>query len=426
MAKANTAKREPLFHIVKNGHMPLWKSLLIRAGAIVAAFVFCGILSYFLLDDDPFRLIKFVFTYIGNCISDPSVPFGDMVSGFFSGFIDNLIETAVNMVVIPINYFLTMFSGVFSTPRKLWKAVKDLAVLLCIALAVTPAFKMKFWNVGAEGQVLVGCLASVACVIYLGGVIPEWALLICMLLAAILAGAVWAVIPAIFKAIWNTNETLFTLMMNYIATSLVAYFLLVWVPAGNSSLGELDYGFLPTVKEVANSIVPGLGNAVDNFGYLLLILIVAVITVAMFIYLKYSKHGYEISVVGESQKTANYIGINVKKVIIRTLILSGALCGIAGFLIVSSLDHSITETTVGGQGFTAIIVSWLGKFNPFIMVATSFLITFLNQGGSEVVTQYDVPSPLPSVITGIVLFFIIGCEFFIGYKIKFRSKEGKK
>ena len=378
MAKEKRSVREPLFHIAKRDHMPIWKSLLVRLGAILAAMILCGAICLLVLQENPFE------------------------------------------------FYGSMFSGVFGTPRMMWKAVKDLSVLLCIALAVTPAFKMKFWNIGAEGQVLVGCLASVACIIYLGGSIPEWALLICMFIAAVLAGAIWAAIPAIFKAVWNTNETLFTLMMNYIATSLVAFFLLIWVPSGNSSLGELKYGFLPKISDLVNSVIPNLGTTIDKFGYLFLILIVAAITVAMFIYLKYSKHGYEISVVGESQKTASYIGINVKKVIIRTLILSGALCGVAGFLIVSALDHSITPTTVGGQGFTAIIVSWLGKFNPFVMISTSFLLVFLQQGASEVVSAFDIPVPFPDVVTGIILFFIIGCEFFINYRIIFRKKEVKK
>jgi simple sugar transport system permease protein len=146
----------------------------------------------------------------------------------------------------------------------------------------------------------------------------------------------------------------------------------------------------------------------------------------MFIYLKYSKHGYEISVVGESQKTACYIGVNVKKVIIRTLIVSGAICGLAGFLIVSALDHSVTTASAGGQGFTAIMVSWLAKFNPFIMIATSFLLVFLQQGADQVASNFGISNAFPSVITGIILFFVIGCEFFINYRLIFRAKGAKK
>lgn len=426
MAKPTSHVREPLFHIAKRDQMPLWKGLLVRAGAVAIALALCGVLSYFVLDDDPFRIITVIRETFAAYAEDSSMSIVALATKLVVGVLGATIKTLVNVIFIPLNYYKTMISGVFGTSRMLWKMAKDLAVLLCIALAVTPAFKMKFWNIGAEGQVLISCLASVACVIYFGGKIPEWALIICMAAAAMLAGAIWAVIPAIFKAIWNTNETLFTLMMNYVASSLVAYFLIIWVPSGNSSLGQLPYGHLPTIGGILDGVVEGLGGLVDKFGYLLLILIVAALTVSMFIYLKHSKQGYEISVVGESQKTASYIGINVKKVIIRTLIISGALCGIAGFLIVSGLDHSITPTTVGGKGFTAIIVSWLAKFNPFTMIGTSFILVFLQQGSSEVVSAFGVPTPLPDVVTGIILFFIIGCEFFINYRVIFRKKEGKK
>lgn len=359
---ASIKKHEPLFHIVKRDRMPVWQSLLIRLGAIVLGLLFCGLLCNIILDVKPIELYK------------------------------------------------TLYDGVFGTERRIWKMAKDLAVLLCISLAVTPAFKMKFWNIGAEGQVLMSCLAAVACTIYFGGKMPNWALLICMAAAAILAGMVWAVIPAIFKAKWDTNETLFTLMMNYVATQLVAYFLIVWVPSGSSSLGELKFGHMPTIGSGAGS------------RYIILIAVVAIITVFMYIYLNYFKQGYEISVVGESRKTAQYIGINVKKIIIRTLIVSGVLCGIAGFLIVSALDHSVTTDAVGGRGFTAIMVSWLAKFNPLIMVATSFLIVFLQQGVYEFANDYGISTAFQNIIVGIILFFVIGCEFFINYKIMFRGK----
>lgn len=367
MAKQRTEKvHEPLFHIVKRDRMPIWQSLSIRFGAILLGMIFCGLLVYVILGVDPVELYK------------------------------------------------TMWDGVFGTERRIWKMLKDLAVLLCISLAVTPAFKMKFWNIGAEGQVLMSCLASVACVIYFGGKLSNTMLLICMAAAAVLTGAIWAVIPAIFKAKWDTNETLFTLMMNYVATQIVAYFLIVWVPSGSSSLGELKSGHMPTIGT-------GPGSR-----YIILIAVVSLITAFMYVYLNYFKQGYEISVVGESQRTARYIGINVKKIIIRTLIVSGVLCGIAGFLIVSALDHSVTTDAVGGRGFTAIMVSWLAKFNPLIMVATSFLIIFLQQGVYEFATDCGISTAFQNIIVGIILFFVIGCEFFINYKIMFRGKEVAK
>ena len=360
MAKSTTTKtaREPLIHIAKRTDIPFWKAWIIRAIAILAAFLVCGLITFLLVGRNPLDMYK------------------------------------------------SMFTGSFGTSRRIWKLLKDLAILLCISLAVTPAFRMKFWNIGAEGQVLVGCLATTACMFYLGGKIPQWALILLMLITALAAGALWGFIPAVCKAKWKTNETLFTLMMNYVATYLVAYFLLTWTPDGSSTLGRLEYG------------LPAIGN-----DYLLIILVVAVLTAGMYIYLNYTKQGYEISVVGESENTARYIGISVPKVIIRTMAISGAICGLAGFLIVGGLDKTITTESAGGQGFTAIMVSWLAKFDPLVMVLTSFLIIFLDQGAAQVSQDFRISNAFPSIITGIILFFIIGCEFFINYKVIFRSKK---
>ena len=157
--------------------------------------------------------------------------------------------------------------------------------------------------------------------------------------------------------------------------------------------------------------------------YLLVIILVAILTAALYIYQHFTKQGYEISVVGESENTARYIGIGVEKVIIRTMLISGAICGFAGFLIVGGLDHSVTTTCVGGMGFTAIMVSWLAKFNPLIMIGTSALITFLDQGSAQITTDFNIDSAFPSMVVGIVLFFIIGCEFFINYKLKLKNAD---
>ena len=157
------------------------------------------------------------------------------------------------------------------------------------------------------------------------------------------------------------------------------------------------------------------------------ILIVAIMTGFMYIYLTYSKHGYEIAVVGESERTARYVGIKVEKVIIRTMLLSGAVCGIAGLLLVGGTDHTITTTIAGGRGFTAVMVSWLAKFNPLIMILTSFLLVFLSRGAAEISTVFGLNHAFGDILTGIILFFIIGSEFFISYKLSFRKpgKEGK-
>ena len=358
---------EPLIHITKRKSLNWWQSWAIRIGAIIIALILCAII------------------------------------------------TSVTTGLDPAAVYGTMFEGAFGTERKIWILGKEVAILLLISLALTPAFRMKFWNLGGEGQVLIGALVTAACMIYLK-TLPQPLLLLIMLVLALAAGAVWAGIPSFFKARWNTNETLFTLMMNYVAIQLVAYYVIIWeMPKGSGTVGIINQdnmeGWMPVI---------------GDYKYLLNILIVAAVTVAMYVYLKYSKHGYEISVVGESQSTARYVGIKVDRVIIRTLLLSGAICGLAGFLLVAGTDHTITTSLAGGRGFLGVMVAWLAQFNPIGMVLSSFLLGFLERGASEISAIYQLNHSFGDILTGIILFFIIGSEFFINYKLNFRKKARKE
>lgn len=315
----------------------------------------------------------------------------------------------------PIEVFKTLFLGSFGTVRKCWILFQNLAILLCVALALAPAFRMRFWNVGGEGQLLMGALASAACMIKLGETLPGPLLVPVMLITSLLAGGLWALIPAFFKSKWGTNETLFTLMMNYVATQIVAYYVIHWeVPKGSGKIGIIN-------QATEAGWLPQIGSK-----YLLNILIVTVVTILMYIYLKYSKQGYEISVVGESERTARYVGINVEHVMIRTLIISGAICGLAGFLLVSGTDHTITTTIGNGRGFAGVMVAWLGKFNPVKMIFTSFLLVFMDRGASEISTKFGLNHAFGDMLTGIIIFFIIGSEFFIRYKISFSHIQDPK
>ncbi len=359
----------PKFHISKRKAMAWYGRLGIRAAAIVLALIACAIVTTAL--------------------------------------------TGLN----PLAVYKTMIYGAFGTPRKTWILLQNIAILLCVSLAVTPAFKMRFWNIGGEGQILVGGLATAACMILLGDKLPNGVLIAISLASSLLAGAVWGGIPAICKARWNTNETLFTLMMNYVATQLVAYFVIIWeVPKGAGKIGIINQsseaGWLPQI---------------GSYKYLLNVLVVAVLTVLMYVYLTRSKHGYEIAVVGQSERTARYVGIKVGKVIIRTMLLSGAICGLAGFLLVAGTDHTVTTTISGGRGFTAVMVSWLAGFNPFSMVFTSFLLVFLDRGAAEIATKFGLNHAFGDILTGVILFFIIGSEFFIRYQLRLRrtGKEAK-
>ena len=364
----NKQNNEPLAHIVKRAALPWYRAWGIRLLAIVAALLVCALVT--------------------------------------------TVTTGEN----PVSVYAAMIKGAFGTARKSWITFQNVAILLCISLAVTPAFRMRFWNIGAEGQTLAGCLATAAVMICLSDKMSNSMLIVTMTVAAVAAGALWGFIPAFFKARWNTNETLFTLMMNYVATQLVAYFVIVWeVPKGAGQIGIInqstELGWLPQLG----------GNK-----YLLSIVVVAIVTAAVYIYLNYSKHGYEIAVVGESERTASYVGIKVDRVIMRTMILSGAICGLAGLLLVGGINHTVTTTIAGGRGFTAVLVSWLAKFNPVIMIFTSLLLVFLERGAGEISTAFGLNHSFSDILTGIILFFIIGCEFFINYKISFRKAARKE
>jgi len=359
--------KEPLVHISRRSTLPWYQSWGIRAGALVLSLAVCAIVT--------------------------------------------MMTTGEN----PLNVFGAICEASFSTPRRTWVLFQNVAMLLSVSLAVVPAFKMRFWNLGGEGQMLAGGMASALCMILLPNLVPQWAIIPVMVVTSIAAGALWGVIPALFKAKWGTNETLFTLMMNYIAIQLASYFIVVFeVPKGAGQIGIInqstEIGWLPSI---------------GGQKYLLNIIIVAVLTLIMFVYMNYTKQGYEIAVVGESVRTARYIGIKVEKVIIRTMLISGALCGLTGLLLVGGTDHTLTTTITGGRGFTAVMVAWMAKFNPVWMVMTSFLLVFLDRGAGDISTKFGLNRSFSDILTGIILFFIIGSEFFISYKISFRH-SGKK
>lgn len=360
-----TAKiHEPFVRMVAREEIPFHKSLLIRAAAIAASLVVSGLLIMALTKMNPFLV------------------------------------------------YAAMFEGAFGTDYLIWNTIRDAMLLLCVGIGLAPAFKMRFWNIGAEGQILVGAIASAAMMIYFKD-LNQTLLLILMGVSSLVIGALWGLLPAIFKAKWGTNETLFTLMMNYIAIRFAAYFVTLWEnPKNSNSVGVINLsgkeGWFPEI-----------------FGekYVLNVILVIGLAALVYFYLKKTKQGYEISIVGESENTARYAGINVKKVIIRTMLISGAICGFAGFIAVGGVGHTISTTTAGGRGFTAIIVAWMAKFNTFVMIAVSFLIVFLDMGACEIASRFNMNEYISDMITGIILFFILGCEFFIKYRLVFRHKE---
>ena len=311
----------------------------------------------------------------------------------------------------PFVIYKTIIEGAFRSAMALQATVKIMIPLLISSLGVTLAFKMKFWNIGAEGQIIAGAICASYFALWHSDW-NHWVLIAVMFAAGIIGGGIWGLIPAFFKTRFGTNETLFTLMLNYIALHIISYL-------QEGPWRDLEaQGFAKIARFDKNASLDKVFGV--QFGWIIALVLVA----AVFVYLKYSKQGYEISVVGESQETARYAGMNVRRIVLRTMFLSGAVCGIAGMVQATGSDITLTTAVAGGVGFTAIIVAWLSQLNPVMILVVSFLFSVLEKGSSVVPSNYGLSVDCADVLQGIILFFILGCELFVRYKFVFRKQGG--
>lgn len=312
----------------------------------------------------------------------------------------------------PFTAYSIILQGSISKPIYLKQTIKIAIPLLGCALAIAPCFKMKFWNIGAEGQITMGAIFATYFALYWVDRIPHIPLLIIMCLVGAIAGGLWGLIPAFFKAKWNTNETLFTLMMNYIAIGIVA-----WLQGGPWE-GRKGSQIIPMFKDGAR--LPTLFGV--HIGWVIVLLLV----VFMYFYMNKTKQGYEIAVIGDSVNTARYAGMNVGYIMMRTMFLSGAICGIVGFIVVSGANFTLYKGVANGVGFTSITVAWLSQLNSFAMIIISMILAILTKGASTLQTKLKVPASIAEITTGILLFCMLACEFFINYRLIIRGKENKE
>ena len=353
-------QHEPLIRLAKRDPLPGWKIWCIRIGSIVLALLL-----------------------------------GALIMGAIG--------------VNPLEAYGTILSGSLGKKTAIRQTVKIAVPLLGCALAIAPCFKMRFWNIGAEGQITAGAIAATYFALYWVDKVPSWALLVIMGVAGAVAGGIWGLIPAFFKARWNTNETLFTLMMNYIVIGIVR-----WLQGG------------PWEGRAGSQVIPQFDSAAClprvlgvHCGWI----IVVVLVILMHIYMNYTKQGYEIAVIGDSINTARYAGMNVGRIMMRTMFLSGAISGIVGFILVSGANGTLYDGVANGVGFTSITVAWLAQLNAFAMVAISAMLGILSKGAETLQTRLAVPTSISDIITGILLFCMLGCEFFINFRLIFRSRK---
>ncbi|MDF2822158.1 MAG: nucleoside transporter rane protein [Clostridiales bacterium] len=358
-----------MFNLTKRTNQSKIHTLLLQLGAIVAALVAAGIVMW-AMGYNPF--------VIYTKIVEGSV----MVS-------ENAKKGGV--------------------PYRLLQTINKAIPLVILSLGVSVAYKMKFWNIGAEGQFYIGALFA-AYVAFNFKQLPPYILLPFMFLSAFIGGGLWGFIPAVLKNRFNASESLTTLMMNYIAIGIVTYLQLgPWRDPEAKGFGRMPYF-------TENAILPKV------FGIHIGFIIALILAVIIFVLLKKTKLGYEIAVIGENETTAKYAGINTAKVLFITLFISGGICGIAGMIQASGIEKTLTDQISGGLGFTAIITAWLAKLSAPIILVVSFLFAMLLQGGAYLQVSMQIPAAISEVIQGIILFFVLGSEFFIQYKIVFSSK----
>jgi simple sugar transport system permease protein len=319
----------------------------------------------------------------------------------------------------PVEVYSQMVMGALGTDMRIKETIIKAIPLVITSLGILVAFKMKFWNIGGEGQIIMGAFAATYIALNYSDDFSRPIVLILMALAAMACGGLWAFIPAFFKVKFGTNETIFTLMMNYIAIKWVTY--LQYGPWKDPSAK----GFPKVANFDTNAILPSIAGI--HIGFIIAI----ILTVLIYVFMNYTKKGYEIAVVGESVETAKYAGMNIKWIIIVAMLISGGLCGLTGMIQASAIERTLTVSLSSGYGYTAIITTWLAGLSAPLVLVVSLAFAVLLQGGTYIQIALQVPSSVADMIQGMILFFVLGSEFFIKYKFAleykfFKSKEAKK
>ncbi len=305
----------------------------------------------------------------------------------------------------PLKVAKTIIWGAFGKEFLIRETIKNAIPLVVISIGLSLAFKMKFWNIGGEGQVLIGGIACTFISFIMDDSVPQGIVLVLMAITSIVVAGIYGIIPALFKAKFNTNETILTLMLNYVAIQIV-------ILLQNSKSWQDPTNSFPKIRMLSFShrlpMVLGV-----HIGWILTIAIV----ILYYIYMNRTKHGFEVKIVGDSENTAKYAGINKTKIMVRTMFLSAALCGIAGYFQVAGADGTLSESTSGGMGFTAIMIAWMSEMNPIGIVAMSILIAVLNRGADNLQTVFLIPSSFADIMIGIMLLFMLVGKFLTKYKV---------
>ena len=366
------------FHIVKRNTISVWARACLYAGAVAAAL------------------------FVGAII---------------------LLAIGVN----PIDYYYRMITlGTVDSPiayKTYMNYIKEFLPLVLTSVALSLAFKMKFWNIGGEGQFIVGALSAGFVALWWGPKLPEAVTLILMCVVAMLAAGLYGLLAGFFKVKFGTNETLLTLMLNYIALYVLIYFGETKAPWNLFLQEESARPVFQSFREIAAFPMIPIG---DKFRLDICLIFTFLLGAVIYIYLKYTKHGYEINVVGDSASTASYAGMKVNRIVLRTVFLSASLIGLAAAFKVGAGNSGVLSTSITGDvGWTGIIVAWLAQLNTIAIFVVSALICILQFGSTIAASTFSqVDSSFANMLQGVILFLVLASDFFIRFRIV-RVKKGE-
>jgi len=313
----------------------------------------------------------------------------------------------------PIETYKAMFDGAFGSDYARSETLVKAVPLMLTGLAVSIAFRMLFWNIGAEGQLAMGAIATgwVPLFALNDKDLPSWVLLIVMGVMAFAAGALWGLIPAALKAFLQVNEIITSLMLNYVAILMLDY---LYTGPWKDKEG---YGFPGTANFEDIAALPRLTGRLHAG---LIIAIVAAVLV--WLVLARTRWGYEIRVIGENPQAARYAGINLTRNFLLVMIVSGGLAALAGYGQVAGISHRLQKGITVGDGFTAIIVAWLAKLHPIGVIIVAVLMAALTVGGDQITITMRLPAAIAGVLQGAILFFVLGGDIFVRYRLRVVKK----
>lgn len=320
----------------------------------------------------------------------------------------------------PWSTYRAMLEGAFGTASQwqegnfynLTETLVKAVPLMFTGLSVAIAFRMRFWNIGAEGQLVLGGVAAAGVALFFPDALPflpesRWIYLPLMMVAGILAGAIWGLIPAMLKSYLKVNEIITTLMLNYIAILWYQQlFQISWKdPQGFGFPGSAQFADFTWLPRIAGRL---------HWGLLLAVVAAALIWLVM----DRTRWGYEIRLIGENENAARYAGVGLARNIVLVMLLSGGLAGLAGVVEVAAISHRLQEGLAIGYGFTGIIVAWLAKLNPWGVLLWALLLAALFVGGDQIQITMGLPASVALVLQGAILIFVLGGDIFTRYRLR--------